>query len=742
MKFEEFKLDFLNQIRQEALVDGTDAGKEFLYKCFGLLKDNEVLDDPLTIGMGDKKGRSNRTMRVDGFAIDETDKTLILIISDYQDKKETESFTKTRLDELYWRLYNFLDEACNGKIIDYFDESDQIIDYASLFKDKLSTKDEEKEILKIKFLILTNKEIDRKLATSNLFGKSKGKIKANQFNDKPLEIDIWSIDRIYRLETDNQEDHIIIDIQNDFPNLNYKGIPCIKGDLGTNLDYEAYIAIIPGDLLAQIYIDNGSKILEGNVRAFLGTSGSKSVNAQIKATINNAPSYFFTYNNGIATTAEHIELEEINGEKLITKIENFQIINGGQTTATLAEAVLKRSVNSKLSGIFVPMKLTVIQNRQDEDEDGTTVYIKTVQNIARYANSQNKVTAADLFSNDPFHVAIEKLSKKHLAPPANINIPTGWFYERSRKKYNQEQFKFRKGSAGHKKFLAMFPKKQVINKEELARYITTIQMEPHIVSKGRNWAMKTFGEKIRDEFKNNEAAFNEFYFEKCVCAAIIFRSVDSYLEENKETARNKNGFWYKAGGYKGNIVPYTIAKLLSLIPQGKSLNWKKIWKEQKVSLAFMREIEILTKKTNEFICDSHGTIVTEYCKQESTWNKFKNLNIHNLSDAFLYELVNESEIIYQEKSARKEQKKTNDFKEFFDLYKLGSKYWENVLKISKEKACITNVQESAILQMIKLINKNQCPGSQRNSDNLPLKTKHMLQEIKNVKEQLETDGLI
>ena len=125
----------------------------------------------------------------------------------------------------------------------------------------------------------------------------------------------------------------------------------------------------------------------------------------------NEKSRFFTYNNGIATTAKDVTLEEVNGELLITRIVDLQIINGGQTTASLAEAVLKKT-NRELEGIYVPMKLTVIEDRETEDESGVRFYDSMVQAIAKFANSQNKVTAADLFSNDPFHIWMEKMSKK------------------------------------------------------------------------------------------------------------------------------------------------------------------------------------------------------------------------------------------------------------------------------------------------------------------------------------------
>lgn len=269
-------------------------------------------------------------------------------------------------------------------------------------------------------------------------------------------------------------------------------------------EYEAYIGIIPGKLLADIYIEYGSRVLEGNVRAFLGTKSAKGVNNGIKRTINNEPSNFFTYNNGIAITATEVSIESKNGQLYITGVTDLQIINGGQTTATLAEAVLKKT-NPSLEGIYVPFKLTVISDREQENSEGILIYDQMIHDIARFANSQNKVTAADLFSNDPFHIWMEKASKRYLAPPVRYNIPTGWYYERARKKYQQEQLKLKGDDL--KRFLAKYPKKQIISKEQLAMYLTAIAGKPHLCSKGKNWVMKEYGAEIGEIYKKDKRSF-------------------------------------------------------------------------------------------------------------------------------------------------------------------------------------------------------------------------------------------
>lgn len=750
MDYQEYKKEFLAELRNESAISGSDTEDEFVGHTLDILSEFDEIEDPVRIGMGDKKGRGGRLMRADGYAFDETDHSLILLISDFQDSYSPENLNMSRVDELYWRLYYFLDEACNGSLDDYFDDSDDVLKIGRLIKNRINAAgDDEERILKVKFFILTNRELGTNLLEANLLEtnirKSKGhtkkntkttkKIKKQDFNGKPLEINLWHPERFYEMENSNSSEPIVIDISRDFPDLHYTGIPCIKGNVGEGLGYDAYIAIIPGKLLANIYIEHGSKVLEGNVRAFLGTGGSKSVNSGIRRTINTDPTKFFTYNNGIAVTAADVDVASVDGELMITRIVDMQIINGGQTTAALAEAVLKKT-NVELKGIYVPMKLTVIEDRETENEDGVRFYDEMVQAIAKYANSQNKVTAADLFSNEPFHIWMERMSKKHLAPPRQFTIPTGWYYERSRKRYQQEQLKLRGVDA--KRFQAKFPKKQIINKEQMAMYYTAVfYCKPHIVSKGKNWAMKEFGAAISEEFKAHKESFNEFYFERCICAAIIFRTIDDYLERNKDSVKNPTGFWYKTGGYKLNIVPYTIAKILSSIPKGYTLNWKDIWDKQRLSSAFIREIEIVTRMTNEFICNSHGVIVTEYCKRQSTWEEYRDKVKYELSEDFLAELIPESILKEAEKDAKKDQKETNDLQMIMDIITKGAGYWNSMLM--KGSSILSYQEKNAIMQIINIATTGNIPSSR--SGKLPIKIMTAVKLALAAEEKLISEGI-
>ena len=745
--YQEYKQEFLDSLRADSAINGSDTQDEFLSCTLGMLEDFDEVQSPQKVGFGDKRCSGQHVMRIDAYAFDETDHSLELFINDFQDAYETGNLTGSRVDELYWLMYYFLNEVCNGNITKYFDDSDDALKIAALIKRRMNAiGDDPEQILKIRMFILTNKELSTDILNRNLIEtkirKTKGsktvkstkKIKKADFNGKPLEINIWNLERFYEKEKSFSSDPIVIDFRNDY---SCDGIPCIKGNIGENLGYEAYIAIIPGKLLSEIYIEHGSKVLEGNVRAFLGTSGSKSVNSGIRRTINNEPDKFFTYNNGIATTAADVETEEKDGQLYITKIVDLQIINGGQTTASLAEAVLKKT-NPELNGIFVPMKLTVIDDRETENDDGVRFYDQMVQNIAKYANSQNKVTAADLFSNDPFHIWMEKMSKKIFAPAIHYSVPTGWYYERSRKRYEQEQFKL-KSETDRKRFRAKYPKEQLITKEPLGLYLTTMKDPPNIGAKGKNFVIKEFNTIISQDYKTNKGCFNEFYFKKCICAAIIYRTVDNYLESHKDSARKPTGFWYKAGGYKLDIVPYTIAKIIHSIPAGFTLDWNYIWNRQDLSPAFMHEIEIVTKMTNDFICDSHGVIVTEYCKRPVTWVAYRDNVRYTPSEKFLSELMPESVTKEQEVASQKDQKDINDLNYVTEIIKLGAGYWQRLMEEGTSRAALGYVEQNTLRQAVDFAHKGNIPCSA--SGKVPARTMALAKSIYDVKDKLESLGI-
>lgn len=748
MDYEEYRDSFVKEVEEDSQISGNSFEDQYLDNTIAVLESFDELANSQRIYMDDTKCTRNRLMRVDGYSYSDADQTMTLFVKNIDSIADSSNITQKEIDDLYFRMFYFIDETLSGTFRNYLGNTEDSYKLAVLIRKYLSpTNSEEKNILKFRLLVVTNKMLSNRMANQSLLTddksarKKNGKIKRDEYNGIPVELEIWTLDRIIELDTSNRDEPVEIDFTSDFDDFrDYPGIPCLKGDIGENTGYEAYIAIIPGRLLADVYIEYGSKILEGNVRAFLGTKSAKGVNNGIKKTINNTPSKFFTYNNGIAVTAAEAELSCINGQLYITKVTDLQIINGGQTTASLAEAMLKRTTT--LREIYVPMKLTVIPDRETKNEDGILVYDQMVKDIAKYANSQNKVTAADLFSNDPFHIWMERSSKMYLAPPTKYAIPTGWYYERARKKYNQEQLQLH-GSA-LKRFQLKFPKDQVITKEQLAMYVTAMGdnttqegiSRPWACARGKTWAMKSFGVSISSNFAKNKDVFNEYYFRKCICAAIIWRSIDRYLETNKKNP----DFWYQPHGYKMDIIPYTIGKIMSCIPSGYSLNYSKIWAEQRLSDAFMREVEKLTRITNEFICDSGGVIVTEYCKRADTWIRFKDTVEYTPDPGFFQELVEMSSEKTAQKEAKKEQKELNELQVITSIISKGEEYWKDLLTRGSARRLLTVPEENALIQAAKYSKSKNIPMT--SSGRIPTKYMQIIELILQTEDKLLAEGIV
>lgn len=655
--FYEYRKEYLDDIHINAQIEGSLPDEYFFSSVLEKLSAMGELIDPI-IKPTRKRCSNNKILAFDGYCYDESDKSFVLIVNDFKDSIDG-TLTRTEIETIKQRMLNFLQEAYDNKLCDFFDITDDMlivgnevgkrmrIDYVNLENDN--------SIDKIKLYIVTNKILSEKVTT----------LKSEDFLGKQVELNVWSIKRFFDLyQSGRDKEPIVIETSK----YGVKGIPCIKAEMTGNLDYDAYLAIVPGNFLNQIYYEHGSRLLEGNVRAFLSNRGK--INKGIRETIRKEPTKFFTYNNGIACTASKIILSS-DGHYIIS-MEDLQIINGGQTTASLTSASLKDKLS--LDNIFIPMKLTVVKN-----EDYDTM----IQNISKYANSQNKVKDSDLFSNHPFHRTFETLSKKIQAPnKAECVNNTFWYYERSRGKYEQEQFKLLKKSEKDN-FLRKYPKNQVIKKEELSKYFTCAELlRPDMVSKGSEKCMAFFAEYIDDKYQKNSEYFNDQFFIQCICYTILFRTTDRIVNK---------AYWYNIGGYKLNIVPYTISKLIQSIPNGYCLNYDLIWKKQELYPSLVCEIEKLAQITNNFIQKSSGIIVTEYCKKEETWKKFKEFEF-KLSNDFINDLASKALVDEKMRSEIKDAKLNTSINIENEIVRLGGIYWRNLMEEGKKRKILTPLE--------------------------------------------------
>jgi hypothetical protein len=357
----------------------------------------------------------------------------------------------------------------------------------------------------------------------------------------------------------------------------------------------------------------------------------------------NDPAMFFAYNNGITATAKNVTTEETSKGIFIKKIRDLQIVNGGQTTASLFHT--NRKDKAKLDNVFVQMKLSVVDEERIEE---------VVPKISEYANTQNKVNAADFFSNHPFHIRMEEFSRRIWAPPAQGALrESKWFYERARGQYTDAQSKFT--PAGRKKFQAENPKYRMFTKTDLAKFENVWDEKPTYVNLGAQKNFAKYAERIGKEWESSADKFNEFYFKRAIARAILFRKTEKLVSAQP---------WYQ-GGYRANIVAYTLALISEYCKsKNKSVDFMNIWKNQELSPATVQAIAQFAKLVSDDISTPPEGIsnISEWCKKDACWTKLKDkLAEMNklLSHQFTKELVSIEIIKECAADARKTQKLDN-----------------------------------------------------------------------------------
>lgn len=407
----------------------------------------------------------------------------------------------------------------------------------------------------------------------------------------PVSFHAWDLERLFRMKSSGRKrEPIYLDLENKYD----CALPCLPMTESNN-DYESFLAFIPGRLLAQIYEEYGERLIERNVRSFLQFRG---VNREIRKTILNEPHMFLAYNNGIAATAEQVDIDQKDGLSVIKSIKDLQVVNGGQTTAALYYAI-KNDKAADISKIQVQMKLTVIKDLEKMDE--------IVPVISLCANSQNKIQTADFFSNSPFHRKVEHCSRNEWAPAkGGSHRQSKWFYERARGQYldlkNKQETKAKK-----RLFEEDHPKSQVFTKTDLAKYINSWNQLPHVVSRGNQ---KNFAEFSKDLDELDVEQLDTKYYHETIAKAIIFNTIYAMVKTQ----------------FRANIVTYTMAWLSFKTQQ--RIDLEEIWRKQSVPSSMSETMKIVIKAAFSHISNpQNGENPTEWCKKEECWISFRDMDI-------------------------------------------------------------------------------------------------------------------
>jgi len=464
---------------QSARADGGFSKDIFSGIAVDLLEGYEELSDARQAQF-ESVNQNRKKIGIDGYAFDEVDKSLSAVISIYSESESLETLTQTELMQAFETVESFIVFVTDDRNLGRLESSSAGAQAALDIRHHLQGAS------KIRLFVVTNKLLSNRVKS----------LPVTTVAGKEAERYVWDIQRFHDLYLSGlSHEELNIDLREYVPS----GLPSLKYEGASDGSFSTYLTVIPGRVVAEIYNSFGSRLLEGNVRSFLSARGN--VNKGIRQTILSAPEEFLAYNNGLSTTATGI-VEDSGGTGIvyIKEIKGFQIVNGGQTTVTLSNFLRQeRERLGNLDHVNVQMKLTCV----DPTEVG-----ELVPKIAEYANTQNKVSATDFFSNSPFHVRMQEISRRLVArPKQGMTTSTKWYYERARGSYLND--KSRLGTkALMDKFDREFPRGQVIDKAAMAKVYNCWDMKPNVVSKGAKNFVE-FAGQVANQYES-ESGRNNF----------------------------------------------------------------------------------------------------------------------------------------------------------------------------------------------------------------------------------------
>lgn len=563
--------DFLAETRAEITAQISDgspfAELVFCEVVMHHLADAGMTFEPVVCHFQGKIGSSN--LRLSGYAISDDADQLDLFVSLYQGFEalthvpDQESMTAAK------QCIRFLELCASGRLADKLDPSSDAYSLSQTIRDNYASLEQ------VRVFVLTDGVV-----------KSKN-FKPQDVGGKSVRLEIMDIERLYRHRLEGKpRDELVVD----FNEVTGSPLPCVfvPGETG---DYDYALTAVPGEALRYVYEKFGPRLLEANVRSFLSVK-AKGVNAGIQNTLRSAPERFMAFNNGIVLVADEMRLARTaDGSPGISWLRGMQIVNGGQTTASIF-FTKKRYPSTDLGSVRVPAKIIVMKEEDPTKEEAL------VSDISRYANSQNAVRQSDLSANKPFHVDVERLS-------LSIYCPDGvgrWFYERAAGSYNTLLAREGTTPARLKALKESMPASRRITKTELAKYLMAWDVRPDVVSLGTQKCFDRFMANLGEaEAAGRPVIPDTSFFKALVAKALIFKAVH-------KTARPV------VSAFLANVTAYTVAVISDSL--GDSFDLDKVWLRQGVSQQLLDQAEVWAREVNDRLHETaKGKMISEWAKR-------------------------------------------------------------------------------------------------------------------------------
>lgn len=601
MKIQEF-LNYRNELLESSKDDeGFIQQTQLLSQILPLMVDAKLLDsedwnDSYFFSSADN-------MKLNGYTVNESSERLQLFIIDEtsiditSSDKDLQISTKAYYDNQFKRVTRFLNKAIKGYLNDEVQDADPIRPLLSQLASSAGA--EQFDVIEI-FLISATATTETRGSTpqpkriefedeniSVSFTKNRDRRKKDLLIIKNL-VDLNFLYDVL-ISRGNREALVI-----DFENLFGSPIEVIKAAEEEN--FESYLCVLPAHILSELYKRYSSRLLEKNVRSFLNFKKG-STNSGIRDTIKNSPEKFIAFNNGITITATAKDLGFNNGKMFIKSLTDFQIVNGGQTTASL---YFTQKDGFSIDMVKVMAKINVAL---DVSEEGLN---ELISDISKFSNTQTRVSSVDLSSRSPQLSKIKALSDSVITPSGRK-----WFFEKSRGEFNT---KLRIAGSNKARIEKEYPKNYRFTKEQLGKYFTAWGAQPYVVKKGGEKVFRYFLEEITGASRGRKAVnIDRDFYEELISKIILFTQLEKIYGQGK----------HSMGQMRSAVVPYAISVIYIYTDgakEGNQFDLSKIWKKEKLEddlVTFFTELmelmNNLIKKYSE--SDDYG----EYAKNKKLW---------------------------------------------------------------------------------------------------------------------------
>ena len=559
LNLKDFARDFTDLTKQTAVENGTSVEQQFTEDVLEYIREEGAAVSPELFYCVNKD--CNRPTEADYYKINAFDYSesagiLDLFITIYIEAEGLPELTKNRIDQAHNALAHFLTKCIkDDKMFQkYLAEEPEVAEVVGTINEEFKNKN----ISLIRFFVLSNGQlkVDYKSASELKIGDT----------EYDFEFNIWDICAIRNSEIAAQHDGAInIDFETEFAN----SIECLE--MNENSGVKSYLAIMPAVILAKVYKQYKTRLLNKNVRNYLG--GTIKVNKGMAKTLREDPAMFFAYNNGISSTADRVSIRpDEGGKRYITDVTNWQIVNGGQTTNTIYNMYIR---NFDLENAYVTMKISEI-NLDDEKKKSNAI-----SDIARYANSQTQIKESDLAANIEYMLRLDEISKSEWTPANSARRNTQWFFERMRGQYDNAKGEPRSKKA--RDFVAQHPRKQRFTKTDIAKWEMAWDMRPDIASKGGEQSFDFFH---KTQLKTDNILADRNYFHHLIAKAIIYQSIGDICKQN---------------GIKGyiNIICNYVLSTLAWKSRG-NLDLDYIWNHQEIHPSLRPTIEMAVDIVNKY----------------------------------------------------------------------------------------------------------------------------------------------